>query len=238
MGARISLAAALLFVLSVANGCGSSTSAPPASISGGAQKSASSSGQVQQQVQVTAASNTTAKPAPPKVNLYPQVVIRTSAGDVTLKLNAEKAPVTVHNFLENYVRSQFYNGTIFHYVDPGRMIAAGGYTAELEAKSTRAEIRNESFNKLSNRRGTVAMARHPDYPDSATSQFFFNLADNTYLDYQDGDEPVEGYCVFGEVVTGFDVLEKIAGTACQDRGDFPQVPVQPVVIQSVDVLQN
>ena len=238
MGARNFFAAgALVAVLTITNGCGSS-SAPPASINAGGQKSASSSEQVPQQVQVTASTSATSKVVPPPVNLHPRVVIRTSAGDVMLKLNAEKAPRTVHNFLENYAGREFYNGTIIHYVDPGRMIAAGGYTADLQPKPTRAEIRNESFNKLSNVRGTIAMARHPDYPDSATSQFFFNLSDNTYLDYQDGDEPVDGYCVFGEVIDGFDVLEKIAGAQVQDQGEFPQVPVQPVTIRSVERVEN
>lgn len=166
---------------------------------------------------------------------HPLVLIRTSMGEIKIKLDSEKASQTVENFLTNYVDRGFYEDTVIHYVEPGVMVAGGGYTADFQAKETRTEIRNEANNGLTNRRGTIAMARHPDFAHSATSQFFFNLGDNTFLDYQDtGDGEPNGYCVFGEVISGMDVVDAMAAVEVADRGEFPNTPKNPIVIQAVE----
>lgn len=173
-------------------------------------------------------------PTPPA----PEVLLKTSIGDIRLRLNPEKAPLTVDNFLSNYVERGFYEGTVFHYVDKGFMVAAGGYTADLEPKATRAYVRNEANNGLKNKRGTIAMIRHPDHADSATSQFFINLADNADLDPQ-RDEGAEaaGYCVFGEVIEGMEVIDRVAEVEVADRDHFPKTPVEPIVIESAHWLR-
>jgi cyclophilin family peptidyl-prolyl cis-trans isomerase len=181
---------------------------------------------------VTPTSAGAAKPADPLV------VLHTTAGDITLQLFQEKSPRTVENFLRGYAERGYYNQTIFHHVEPGVMVIAGGYTADLERKATRAPIYNESRNGLSNRRGTVAMIRDADGPHSATSEFFFNLADNPDLDFRSAaDEDVPGYCVFGEVVAGMDVVERIAHLPTKQDGDFERVPSPPVTIQSTTRLR-
>jgi cyclophilin family peptidyl-prolyl cis-trans isomerase len=168
----------------------------------------------------------------------PEVVLKTSLGDIRLRLNAEKAPLTVDNFLSNYVDRRFYDGTVFHYVEKDFMVAAGGYTADLEPKETRAYVKNEANNGLKNKRGAVAMVRHPDHADSATSQFFINLSDNADLDPQQGEgEDAAGYCVFGEVVEGMEVIDRIAEVEVADRNQFPKTPVAPIVIESVQWLR-
>jgi cyclophilin family peptidyl-prolyl cis-trans isomerase len=170
----------------------------------------------------------------PRRNPHPVVTIKTSLGDITLRLDAEKAPLTVDNFLDGYVARGFYDQTIFHYVDNGFMIAAGGFATDLSPKQPRAEILNEAHNGLKNRRYTIGMARNPDYVNSATSQFYINLVDNAALDYK-SDESAEtyGYCVFGEVIEGQDVVDRIARTPVHDQDAFIKTPVEPVVIQSV-----
>lgn len=174
------------------------------------------------------------KPAAPPVNRFPEVTFVTSLGDIRVRLNGEKASETVDNFLYNYVDRQFYDGTIFHFVKDGFIAIAGGYDAELNEKQARAPIRNEASNGLKNVRGTIAMSRNHEYADSATSQFYFNLVDNPSLDQTDTENgETFGYCVFGEVVEGIDVLEKLAKTDVRDSGDFTNVPVEPIVIQSV-----
>lgn len=166
--------------------------------------------------------------------LHPEVVIETSAGDIKVRLDMEKSRMTSENFLRNYVERGFYKGTVFHHVEDGFMIIGGGYTAEGLAKETRTPIHNESYNGLKNRRGTIAMARDAAYADSATSQFFINLADNPSLDYAEKDgKPQFGYCVFGEVVEGMDVVDRIAQTPVKASGIFPKMPVEPVTIRSV-----
>jgi cyclophilin family peptidyl-prolyl cis-trans isomerase len=153
----------------------------------------------------------------------PQVIMRTSHGDITLRLFAEKAPITVENFLD-YVDSGFYNDTIFHRVIPNFMIQGGGMTARMEEKPTRDPIRNEARNRLHNQRGTIAMARTND-PDSATSQFFINVRNNFRLDWSPGSA---GYTVFGEVVDGMFVVDSIAiepTGPMMGHGDVPQTPV-------------
>ncbi len=143
------------------------------------------------------------------------ITLHTNFGDIKIELNFEKAPITAKNF-EDYAKEGFYNGTIFHRVIDGFMIQGGGMTAGMAEKATKTPIQNEANNGLSNKRGTIAMARTSD-PHSASSQFFINVADNTFLDYRSkemfGRSVVQdwGYAVFGEVVEGMDVVDKIKG---------------------------
>ena len=172
----------------------------------------------------------------------PQVVLVTSMGQITIKLHRDRTPLTVDNFLE-YVTSGFYDGKIFHQVEAGFVIAAGGYTADLTPAPARAPIRNEAHKGGPNRRGTVAMVRQ-DGIDSATSQFLINLADNKQLDHKSREAPPRGkpdqygYCVFGEVIEGVDVVEKIARSKVQPAGDLPSVPVEPVLIKTARVVAS
>jgi len=157
----------------------------------------------------------------------PVVVITTSMGEITVQLDAEKAPLSVANFLE-YVKSNHYNGTIFHRVIKGFMVQGGGMTADMREKPTRAPIKNEAANGLKNERGTLAMARTADV-DSATSQFFINTGTkNAFLDHKVRDY---GYAVFGKVVGGMDIVDKIESVKTAP-GD---VPLEPVVIKSIRV---
>jgi peptidyl-prolyl cis-trans isomerase A (cyclophilin A) len=185
-------------------------------------------------VKLTPSSQDDRSPAQPQTHDAPEVRISTSLGDILARLNADLAPRTVENFLFNYVERGFYDQTVVHFVEPGYMIAAGGYDLDFAAKETRSPILCEADNGLKNLRGTLAMVRHQDLPHSATSQFFINLVDNPALDYQAmEDQPLNGYCVFGEVIEGFEVLEKIAAVAVHDRDDFVNTPEEPVIIQSV-----
>jgi peptidyl-prolyl cis-trans isomerase A (cyclophilin A) len=152
-------------------------------------------------------------------------------GEIEIELYRDKAPISVKNFL-NYVKKGFYNGTIFHRVMPGFMIQGGGFTRSMQQKLTDDPIKNEADNGLSNKRGTVAMAR-TQFKDSATAQFFINLVNNGYLDHK--SELRFGYCVFGKVVKGMDVVDRIARVQTQTRGMHANVPVSPVMIQSVTV---
>src|SRR6478752_522919 len=167
----------------------------------------------------------------------PIVVLHTTQGDITIKLFAEKAPRTVENFLRGYAERGFYDQTIFHHAERGRMLIAGGYTSELAKKPTRAPIYNESQNGLSNRRATVAMIREPESPHSATSEFFVNLTDNPEFDFKTSeDDDVPGYCVFGEIVAGMDVVDRIAQLPTASRGEFPKLPSPAVSIVSVSIV--
>ena len=163
-----------------------------------------------------------------------KVLMKTSKGDITLELNAAKAPLTVKNFL-SYVKDGFYSGTTFHRVIPGFMIQGGGVTAELHEKSTKAPIKNEAGNGLKNLRGTIAMARTSEV-DSATSQFFINHKDNGFLDHKNNTPDGFGYCVFGTVVAGMDVVDAIAKVKTGTRHGMENVPLEPVVILSVEVV--
>jgi peptidyl-prolyl cis-trans isomerase A (cyclophilin A)/peptidyl-prolyl cis-trans isomerase B (cyclophilin B) len=164
----------------------------------------------------------------------PQVSIKTSMGEIVLELDQDKAPVSAANFLQ-YVKAGFYKGTIFHRVIDGFMIQAGGMTADLKDKQTRKPIKLESQNGLSNVAYTVAMARTGD-PNSATSQFFINVADNSRLDFP-GQDGSGGYAVFGKVVKGQEVVDKIKGVLVDDVRGHQNVPVVPVVIQSASVVK-
>ena len=156
------------------------------------------------------------------------IVLSTSLGDITVELDAAKAPITVKNFLA-YVDAGFYDGTIFHRVIPDFMVQCGGFTPDMVQKKTNPPIKNEANNGLSNEPYTLAMARTSDV-DSATSQFFINLADNVFLDHGKRDF---GYAVFGRVVKGTEVVDKIAGVKTGSAGGHRDVPVQPVVINKV-----
>lgn len=156
------------------------------------------------------------------------VTLKTTLGDITIELYPAKAPDTVANFLQ-YVADGQYNNTIFHRVIDGFMIQGGGFTSDMNQKSTRAPVKNEAGNGLKNARGTIAMARTGD-PHSATAQFFINVADNEFLNYKSPDMRGYGYCVFGKVVSGMDVVDKIKGVRTATRGFYENVPVEPVVI--------
>jgi peptidyl-prolyl cis-trans isomerase A (cyclophilin A)/peptidyl-prolyl cis-trans isomerase B (cyclophilin B) len=163
----------------------------------------------------------------------PQVSLKTSMGEIVLELNQEKAPKTVENFLQ-YVKSGFYKGTVFHRVIDGFMIQAGGMDAQLHGRKTRPPIKNESDNGLSNAAYTVAMAREAA-PDTATSQFFINVVDNPGLDFPNMNG--SGYTVFGKVVKGQEVVDKIKGVLVDDVRGMENVPVTPVVIKSASILK-
>ena len=164
--------------------------------------------------------------------LAQKVRLSTTLGDVTLELDREKAPKTVDNFLQ-YVRAGHYNGTIFHRVIDGFMIQGGGYKTDMSEKATRAPIALESRSGLSNLRGTVAMAR-TGIPDSATAQFFINVNDNTTLD-QAQSRDGHGYAVFGKVVEGMDVVDKIKASAVKPRGMHQHMPETPVILNKATV---
>ena len=160
------------------------------------------------------------------------VTLSTTQGDIVVKLDAAKAPKTVENFL-GYVRAGHYNGTIFHRVIDGFMIQGGGFTPDMKEKPTRAPIPLESRNGLSNKRGTLAMARTMD-PNSATAQYFINVKDNAFLD-QPNSPDGNGYAVFGQVIKGMDVVDKIRKVPTGSRGPFDDVPREPVVIKQATV---
>lgn len=161
----------------------------------------------------------------------PHVLLTTSAGNIELELNSQKAPVSVKNFVD-YVNSAFYNNTTFHRVIPGFMIQGGGFNEQIQQKKPNPPIKNEADNGLRNTRGTIAMARTTD-KDSATSQFFINVANNAFLDHGQRDF---GYAVFGKVVKGMDVVDKISQVPTHDVGLYQNVPVKPVVILSAKIL--
>jgi cyclophilin family peptidyl-prolyl cis-trans isomerase len=165
----------------------------------------------------------------------PVVVMETSMGTIKIELFEDKAPITVKNFLQ-YVEDKHYDGTIFHRVIPTFMIQGGGMESGLKEKKTRDPIKNESNNGLSNLKGTIAMARTPK-PDSATSQFFINVKDNTSLDRAKAGDGV-GYCVFGRVIEGMDVVDKIKDVETGSVGMHDDVPKKDVVIKSVKVVKE
>ena len=164
----------------------------------------------------------------------PSVEFQTSQGNFTVELYPEKAPKTVANFLQ-YVKDGFYENTIFHRVINHFMIQGGGFERDLSEKSTRAPIANEASNGLLNELGTIAMARTAD-PDSATAQFFVNLTDNQFLNYVSPDPDQIGYCVFGKVTSGIEVVQKIGLVQTNTVGRNSDVPVKPIIIKSVKLL--
>ena len=164
-----------------------------------------------------------------------KAALTTTYGTIVIRLDADKAPETVANFVQ-YVKDGFYNGTVFHRVISNFMIQGGGFTEKMEQKPTRAPVKNEADNGLSNNTGTVAMARTSD-PHSATAQFFINVGDNHFLDKarsQDG----WGYAVFGEVVEGDEVVERIRNVATGSRGGHQDVPTETVLIESAEIIEE
>ncbi|WP_455375451.1 peptidylprolyl isomerase [Kaarinaea lacus] len=164
------------------------------------------------------------------------VKLQTNLGDIVLELNDEKAPKTVANFL-GYVNDGFYNGTIFHRVIDNFMIQGGGFTESLQKKGTKAPIENEASNGLKNVKGSIAMAR-TNAPHSATAQFFINVVNNDFLDYRNPTPRGWGYAVFGKVVQGMDVVDKIRKIPTGPGGQFPKdVPQSPVIIENASVVE-
>ncbi|MBQ9104627.1 MAG: peptidyl-prolyl cis-trans isomerase [Mailhella sp.] len=161
----------------------------------------------------------------------PMVLMETSSGDILLELFEDKAPVTVANFLR-YVDEEFYSYTIFHRVLKDFMIQGGGYGVRMDEKATHEPIQNEAGNGLSNKRGTLAMARTSE-PHSAAAQFFINVVDNEFLDHQDDTPENFGYCVFGQVEDGMDVVDKIAKLKVKAQGEHEAVPLDMVVITRI-----
>ena len=165
---------------------------------------------------------------------HPRVALETSQGRIVIELYRDKAPKTVDNFLQ-YVKSGHYDGTIFHRVIDGFMVQGGGFTAEMSQKPTKAPIQNEADNGLLNERGTLAMARTQD-PNSASAQFFINLTDNEFLNHKGKSVQGWGYAVFGKVVEGMEVVDKIAKVPTGNKGGHQNVPTQPVVVTKARAL--
>jgi len=165
----------------------------------------------------------------------PTVLMETSLGSITIELDQAKAPITVKNFL-SYVDEKFYDGTIFHRVIGNFMIQGGGFTADMQQKRVKAPIKNEAGNGLKNMTGTLAMAR-TNVVDSATAQFFINVVDNDFLDHQNTTSQGFGYAVFGKVIQGMDVVEKIKAVKTGSKMGFSDVPAETVVIKSVRKVQ-
>ena len=165
-----------------------------------------------------------------------KVKLTTSLGEIIIQLNTEKAPVSSANFL-TYVNEGFYNGTIFHRVIPDFMAQGGGFDTSFNQKAVHAPIKNEADNGLTNRRGTLAMARTND-PNSATAQFFINLKDNSFLNHTSQTSSGWGYAVFGEVIEGMDVVDAMAKQATGNRGGHQDVPKTDIVIEKAEVVKN
>jgi cyclophilin family peptidyl-prolyl cis-trans isomerase len=213
-----------LLLLAVA-GCNRGSddkAAPTAAISGSGSASPAAGG------------NQVAPPSKPASDpKHPVVLLETGLGNITVQLDAEKAPETVNNFL-SYVKAGHYDETIVHQVYQSQGFLAGGYNTKLVEKKARTPIRNEADNGLKNKRGTIAMVRLPDSIDSATCQFFINVADNPTLDHRDRHSAAGyGYCVFGTVTDGLDVVDKIGGAKVHDIKDFERTPEQQIVVKSI-----
>lgn len=166
----------------------------------------------------------------------PMVVLETSMGNIVIELYPEKAPVSVENFL-TYVKSEFYNGTIFHRVIDGFMIQGGGFDKAMNKKETRPPIKNEADNGLKNNRGTIAYARTPVI-NSATSQFFINLVNNDFLNFKNKTQDGYGYAVFGKVVKGMKVVDKIAKVKTGQKSGHADVPLTPIIIKSAKIVEE
>lgn len=162
------------------------------------------------------------------------LLFKTSLGELKVELFMDKSPVTAENFLE-YVKEGFYDGTIFHRVIPGFVAQGGGMLPGMKEKQTRAPIKNEADNAVSNARGTLSMARTSD-PHSASSQFFINLVDNARLDFQSRNAGGWGYCVFGKVTEGMDIVDRMAEAETGNRMGHSDVPVQDIVLESISII--
>jgi peptidyl-prolyl cis-trans isomerase B (cyclophilin B) len=211
----------VLLALLIAGGCGSrdGTTPPPASISGsGAEQAGSPAG-----------SSAAEKPEPDK--LHPVAVIHTTLGDITVRLDAEHAPISVDNFL-TYADKGHYDNTLVHQVlTKPAVILGGGFDTFQKEKPAGPPIRNEAHNGLKNVRGTIGMSRSPDSIDSSTSQFYINSADNPQFDHRSSDLEGYGYCVFGEVTAGMDVVDRIASAATRDTEHLKDTPVEQVIVK-------
>ncbi len=174
--------------------------------------------------------------ATPMLSIPKEVIVKlaTTQGDIIVQLYPEKAPLTVQNFLD-YVNEGFYNGTLFHRVIPGFMVQGGGFTPGLRQKKTLPPIKNEANNGLQNQRGTLAMARTSAI-DSATSQFFINVAENKFLNYRGSNSNEYGYTVFGSVIEGIETVDKIATVLTTTSGYFENVPAEDIVITSAQII--
>ncbi len=161
------------------------------------------------------------------------IKLNTSEGNIQISLYEDKAPITCKNFI-NYIEEGFYNGTIFHRVIPNFMIQGGGFEPEMIQKSTNGTIKNEANNGIKNTIGTLAMARRPD-PDSATSQFFINTADNSFLDFKNTTPDGWGYCVFAKVTAGMDIVNKIEAIPTTRSGMHQDVPQKDIIISSLEI---
>lgn len=166
----------------------------------------------------------------------PSVLMETSMGNVTIELFKDKAPISVRNFL-GYVNDKYYDGLVFHRVIDGFMIQGGGMDENMQQKETRFAIKNEAANGLSNKRGTLALAR-TNVVDSATSQFFINLVDNSFLDHRGKSPDMFGYAVFGQVVGGMDVVDAIRQVSTGSKGGHADVPLEPVFIKSIRLIEE
>lgn len=162
------------------------------------------------------------------------IILHTNHGDIHIELDEKNAPETAKNFLE-YVREDFFNGTIFHRVIDGFMIQGGGFDVSMNQKKTKSPIKNEANNGLKNTRGTIAMARTSD-PHSATAQFFINVKDNAFLNYRSETMDGWGYCVFGEVKEGLDVVDRIKAVKTGNRNGHQDVPVENVIIETIEIV--
>jgi cyclophilin family peptidyl-prolyl cis-trans isomerase len=218
---RRNLAWVLGGVLSVLVGCGQSDSGNAPVAATNSETSVNASAEKPTSVNV---------PVKTMDSKFPEVVLETTLGPITLKLNAEKAPLTVGNFL-NYVERGHYNGTIVHEVHKNFIALLGGYTDDLKERSGDFPIRNEAANGLENKRYTVAMARLPNSIDSATTHFFINLNDNKNLDHAGKDAEKFGFCVFGEVIAGREVVDQLNTIATSSKQDFHALPTATIAVQ-------
>jgi len=164
------------------------------------------------------------------------VLMQTNFGDITIELNHDKAPITAANF-EQYVRDGFYDGVIFHRVIDGFMVQGGGFDVSMDQKETRANIENEADNGLANDEGTLAMARTMD-PHSASAQFFINVGANAFLNHSGKNSQGWGYCVFGKVIDGMDVVNEIKKVKTTTKSGHQDVPAEPVVIDSATIIEG
>ena len=165
----------------------------------------------------------------------PAVKLETSLGDIVVRLDARKAPISTANFVQ-YVKSGFYDGTVFHRVIKNFMIQGGGFTPDMKQKSARASIRNEADNGLKNKKYTIAMARTSE-PHSASSQFFINTKDNDFLDFKGQNPQGWGYAVFGKVIKGQEVVDKIAAVQTGKKGYYDDVPMESVIIKKAVIIE-
>ena len=165
----------------------------------------------------------------------PSIIIETNKGSITITLNQDKAPISTENFL-SYVRDGFYDLTVFHRVIPNFMIQGGGFTAEMKQKETNQQIKNEADNGLKNVRGAIAMAR-TQVVDSASSQFFINLADNSFLDHQGKTPNAYGYAVFGQVTDGMEIVDAIAKVPTGNSGHHQDVPKDAIIITKATIVE-